>query len=52
MADLDAEKKEIIAASYGYYPEGGRYSFLCAYDTNGKFLRMASGKMSYDVEDE
>ena len=52
VANLDAEKKEIIVVSYGYYSEGGRYSFLSAYDTNGKFLRMASGKMSYEAEDE
>lgn len=47
VANLDWEKKEIIVATYGYYSEGGRYSFQSAYDTNGKFLRMASGKMSY-----
>ena len=44
VVSLDWENKEIIVASYGYYSEGGRYSFQCAYDTNGKFLRMVGEK--------
>lgn len=44
VESLDWEKKEIIVASYGYHPEGGRYSFLSAYDNNGKFLRMVGDK--------
>lgn len=39
------ENGEIIAASYGYYSEGGRYTYNCAYDDNGQFLRVASEKM-------
>ncbi|MBP5507687.1 MAG: hypothetical protein J6Y23_07580 [Prevotella sp.] len=44
VASLDWEKKEIIVASYGYHSEGGRYTFLSAYDNNGKFLRMVGDK--------
>ena len=44
VESLDWEKKEIIVSSYGYHPEGGRYSFLSAYDNNGKFLRMVDDK--------
>ena len=39
---LDWENKEIIVASYGYYPEGGRYSYSEAYSLDGKFLRRTS----------
>ncbi len=39
---LDWDNKEIIAASYGYYPEGGRYTYSKAYSLDGKFLRQAS----------
>ena len=42
VQDLDWEKKEIIAASYGYYPEGGRYTYNEAYTLDGKFLRQTS----------
>ena len=48
VASLDWEKKEIIVSSYGYYSEGGRYTFMRAYDNNGKFLRMVGGKNSYE----
>lgn len=42
VQDLDWEKKEIIAASYDYYPEGGRYTFNEAFSLDGKFLRQTS----------
>lgn len=45
VVERDWEKKEIIAASYGYYDEGGRYTYSCAYSTDGKFLRVASEKV-------
>ncbi len=44
VVELDHEKKEIITASYGYFPEGGRYTYQRAYDTNGKFIRVVSEK--------
>lgn len=34
---LDADRKLIYAASYRYYPEGGRYSVERAYTANGKY---------------
>lgn len=39
VISLDWEKHEVILASYGYYPEGGRYSFNRAYSIDGKYLR-------------
>ena len=42
VQDLDWEKKEIIVASYDYYPEGGRYTYSEAYSLDGKFLRRTS----------
>ena len=43
VVSLDWEKKEIIAASYGY-DDDGRYSVNKAYSLAGKFLRMVGGK--------
>ena len=43
VVSLDWEKKEIIAASYGY-DDDGRYSVNNAYSLDGKFLRMVGGK--------
>jgi hypothetical protein len=43
VVSLDWEKKEIIAASYGY-DDDGRYSVNNAYSLAGKFLRMVGGK--------
>lgn len=42
VQDLDWDGKEIIVASYGYYPEGGRYTYNRAYSLDGKFLRQTS----------
>ena len=42
VQEIDLEKGEIIAASYGYYPEGGRYTVNKAYSLEGKFLRQVS----------
>ena len=42
VQEIDMDKGEIIAASYGYYPEGGRYTVNKAYSLEGKFLRQAS----------
>ena len=39
---LDWDNKEIVVSSYGYYPEGGRYTYSCAYSLDGKFLRQTS----------
>ena len=39
---LDHEKKEIILSTYGYYEEGGRYTYKKAYDLDGHYLRDAS----------
>lgn len=44
VVSLDWEKKEIIAASYGYDDEG-RYSVNKAYSLDGKFLRVAGEKV-------
>ncbi|MBO4673158.1 MAG: hypothetical protein J5616_02270 [Bacteroidaceae bacterium] len=43
----DWNKKEIILASYGYYPapDFGRYTYNRAYSLDGKFLRVASKKV-------
>jgi hypothetical protein len=38
VMSLDWEKKEIVAASYGY-DDDGRYSVNKAYSLEGKFLR-------------
>ena len=43
VVSLDWEKKEIIAASYGYDDEG-RYSVNKAYSLDGKFLRSVGEK--------
>ena len=42
VQEIDMDKGEIIAASYGYYPEGGRYTVNKAYSLEGKFLRQTS----------
>jgi hypothetical protein len=44
VVSLDWEKKEIIAASYGY-DDDGRYSVNKAYSLDGKFLRKVGGKV-------
>ena len=41
--DIDWEKKEITAASYGY-DEGGRYSVKKVYSIDGQFLRKVGDK--------
>ena len=43
VVSLDWEKKEIVAASYGY-DDAGRYSVNKAYSLDGKFLREMGGK--------
>ena len=43
VMSLDWEKKEIVAASYGY-DDDGRYSVNKAYSLEGKFLREVGGK--------
>ncbi|MEE3386471.1 MAG: hypothetical protein VZR36_15680, partial [Prevotella sp.] len=43
VVSLDWEKKEIIAASYGY-DDDGRYSVNKAYSLDGKFLRRVGEK--------
>ena len=43
VVSLDWEKKEIIAASYGY-DDDGRYSVRKAYSLDGKFLRRVGDK--------
>ena len=43
VVSLDWEKKEIVAASYGY-DDDGRYTVNKAYSLDGKFLRMVGGK--------
>lgn len=42
VQDIDMETGEIIAASYGYFEEGGRYTVNKAYSLEGKFLRQTS----------
>lgn len=42
VQDLDWKKGEVIVASYGYYPEGGRYTYNKAYSLDGKYLRQTS----------
>ena len=44
VMSLDWEKKEIVAASYGY-DDDGRYSVNKAYSLEGKFLREVGGKV-------
>ena len=44
IVTLEWEKKEIIAASYGY-DDDGRYSVNKAYSLEGKFLRMTGEKI-------
>lgn len=36
---IDFEKQEIIASLYGYYPEGGRFTYSNAYSFDGNYLR-------------
>ena len=43
LITLEWEKKEIIAASYGY-DDDGRYSVNKAYSLEGKFLRTVGNK--------
>lgn len=43
VVNLDWEKKEIYAASYGY-DDDGRYSVTKAYSVDGKFLRRVGDK--------
>ena len=47
LQSRDRNKKEIILASYGYYPapDYGRYTYNRAYSLDGKFLRVASEKV-------
>lgn len=44
VQEINIDKKEIITASYGYYPapDYGRYTYSCAYSLDGKFLRQTS----------
>ena len=42
VQDINQDKGEIILASYGYYEEGGRYTYQKAYSLDGKFLRQTS----------
>jgi len=44
VQEIDMDKGEIIAASYGYYPapDYGRYTVNKAYSLDGKFLRQTS----------
>ena len=43
LAPKNWKRGEVVLNSYGYYEEGGRYSFKCAYDCHGKFLRRVGG---------
>ena len=43
VISLDTDKKEIIAASYGYDSDG-RYTVDKAYSVEGKFLRIVGDK--------
>ena len=38
------DRNEIVLASYGYYDEGGRYTYLRAYSPNGKYLKHVGEK--------
>ena len=42
--DIDFDHDEIILATYGYYSEGGRYTYLRAYSPSGHYLRNMSEK--------
>lgn len=42
VQELNWDRGEIILASYGYYPQGGRYTCTKAYSPDGKFLRVTS----------
>ena len=42
VQDINLDKGEIILASYGYYEEGGRYTYQKAYSLDGKYLRQTS----------
>lgn len=42
VQNIDLDKGEVILASYGYYEEGGRYTYQKAYSLDGKFLRQTS----------
>ena len=41
---IDFDHDEIILATYGYYSEGGRYTYLRAYSPSGHYLRNMSEK--------
>ena len=43
VISLDTDKREIIAASYGYDSDG-RYTVNKAYSVEGKFLRIVGDK--------
>ena len=43
VISLDTDKREIIAASYGYDSDG-RYTVNIAYSVEGKFLRIVGDK--------
>jgi len=42
VQEINPDKGEIIVASYGYYEEGGRYTYQQAYSLDGKSLRRTS----------
>jgi hypothetical protein len=44
MNSMNYDTNEIILATYGYYDEGGRYTYLRAYSPNGKYLRNVGEK--------
>ena len=44
MNRIDFDHDEIILATYGYYSEGGRYTYLRAYSPSGHYLRNMSEK--------
>jgi len=41
---MNYDRNEIVLASYGYYDEGGRYTYLRAYSPNGKYLKHVGEK--------
>ena len=43
LAPKNWKRGEVVLNFYGYYEEGGRYSYKCAYDCHGKFLRRVGG---------
>ena len=44
MNSMNYDTNEIILATYGYYDEGGRYTYLRAYSPNGKYQRNVGEK--------